>query len=133
MGGSWLRALGEAEKLQRPLRFTAHGAGLALGAEGTIATSGSAASSAVCGGHEMRRGRHYATFTLRDRFAAILGVAGPSFDHTEALESNRGRRSRWVLSTANGNLYHANPTPCKLFLQESLDADDVVVCPFAPI
>ena len=24
-GGSWLRALGEAEKLQRPLAFTAHG------------------------------------------------------------------------------------------------------------
>eukprot|EP01045_Picozoa_sp_COSAG04_P024368 COSAG04_NODE_3033_length_3254_cov_6.097623_1_plen_155_part_00 len=24
-GGSWLRALGKAEKLQRPLRFTAHG------------------------------------------------------------------------------------------------------------
>ena len=24
VGGSWLRALGEAEKLQRPLRFTAH-------------------------------------------------------------------------------------------------------------
>merc|ERR1739841_152631 len=24
VGGSWLRALGEAEKLQRPVRFTAH-------------------------------------------------------------------------------------------------------------
>ena len=41
VGGSWLRALGEAEKLQRPLRFTAHGEGLELSEEGTVATKGS--------------------------------------------------------------------------------------------
>ena len=29
-GGSWLRALGQAEKLMAPLRFTAHGPGVGL-------------------------------------------------------------------------------------------------------
>ena len=39
VGGSWLRALGEAERLQRPLRWTVRHAGVALGEEGTIATN----------------------------------------------------------------------------------------------
>merc|ERR1711969_315731 len=53
-GGSWLRALGEAEKLQRPLRFTAHAEGLDLSEGGTIATEQLAGGyrSVVCGGHE---------------------------------------------------------------------------------
>ena len=33
-GGLWLRALGKAEKLQRPLRFAAHGEGIELGENG---------------------------------------------------------------------------------------------------
>merc|ERR1711969_192224 len=59
VGGSWLRALGEAERLQRPLRFTVHGEGLELSEDGTVATKESAGyyRSAVCGGHEMRHGR----------------------------------------------------------------------------
>ena len=56
VGGSWLRALGEAEKLQRPLRFTEHREGIGLSEEGTVATSGGGGNyycgrSAVCGGH----------------------------------------------------------------------------------
>ena len=57
VGGSWLRALGEAEKLQRPLRFTAHAEAVRLSEEGTVAT-GTSYRSAVCGAHEMRRGQH---------------------------------------------------------------------------
>ena len=38
VGGSWLRALGEVEKLQRPLRWTAHAAIVQLSEEGTVAT-----------------------------------------------------------------------------------------------
>ena len=34
VGGSWLRALGEAEKLQRPLRFTARGPEVELREDG---------------------------------------------------------------------------------------------------
>eukprot|EP01045_Picozoa_sp_COSAG04_P016308 COSAG04_NODE_1349_length_7133_cov_9.163918_5_plen_269_part_00 len=79
VGGSWLRALGEAEKLQRPLRFTDHGVGVLLGEEGALAM-GNNYKSAVCGEHEMRRGQHYATFTLRSNADAMVGVAGVDFD-----------------------------------------------------
>merc|ERR1711960_12780 len=34
VGGSWLRALGDAEKLQRPLRWTSHDEHVALSEEG---------------------------------------------------------------------------------------------------
>ena len=110
VGGSWLRALGEAEKLQRPLRFTAHHEEVELSEDGTVATAGIGAfyRSAVCGGHEMRRGRHCATFTLRslDGGAAILGVVGVGFDPTSsgrAYASSEG----WLLSTFHGHLLHA--------------------------
>eukprot|EP01045_Picozoa_sp_COSAG04_P027440 COSAG04_NODE_4022_length_2357_cov_2.669176_1_plen_130_part_10 len=66
--------------------------------------------SAVCRGHEMRRGRHYATFTLcsgDDVFkACLLGVVGPGFEPTNdvpAFVSPQG----WVLSTHSGKLRHA--------------------------
>ena len=59
VGGTWLRALGEAEKLQRPLRWMAHAEGIAPSEEGAVTTNeGGEWRSAVCGGHEMRRGRH---------------------------------------------------------------------------
>ena len=70
--------------------------------------------SAVCGGHEMRRGRHYATFTLRSGQGciAMLGVVGPGFDPTStsfdsavvAAESPQG----WVLYTSNCCLYQSD-------------------------
>ena len=37
-GGSWLRARGEAERLQRPLRWAAHHEEVTLSEEGTVAT-----------------------------------------------------------------------------------------------
>ena len=65
--------------------------------------------SAVCGGHEMRRGVHYATFTLRSMFpisgVVSMGVVGAGFDPTgsgRAFESPQG----WVLDTAQGYLHH---------------------------
>ena len=123
VGGSWLRALGEAEKLQRPLVFTAHHHHTALSEEGAVVTKGIGSDwrSAVCGDHEMRRGRHYATFTLLPSFdedegedvawgdddtdsGAMMGVVGAGFDPTtgaEACESPQG----WVLYSADGKLW----------------------------
>ena len=104
-GGSWLRALGEAEKLQRPLRFTAHHESVELSEEVTVATVHAEYNwrSAVCGGHEMRRGRHYATFTLGTG-TAMLGVVGADFDPTGecAQSSSQG----WMLWAHSGELYH---------------------------
>ncbi len=40
VGGSWLRALREAEKLQRPLRWTEHHHSVTLSEEGTVAKRG---------------------------------------------------------------------------------------------
>eukprot|EP01045_Picozoa_sp_COSAG04_P008569 COSAG04_NODE_477_length_13694_cov_3.632310_8_plen_244_part_00 len=105
MGGSWLRALGEAEKLQRPLRFTAHHEHVTLSVEGTVAT-GSGWRSAVCGDHEMRRGLHYATFTLHSRPLAFLGVVGAGFDPTSGARAFQCPQG-WVLSTRSGPLTHA--------------------------
>eukprot|EP01045_Picozoa_sp_COSAG04_P011230 COSAG04_NODE_718_length_10851_cov_8.135231_10_plen_331_part_00 len=113
VGGSWLRALGEAEKLQRPLRFTAHHQQVWLGEEGTVATKDdSGFRSAVCGGHEMRHGRHYATFTLRSvEFGSMLGVVGPGFDVGYATDVETAAYHfphSWMLGTFTGNLHHAN-------------------------
>ena len=110
VGGSWLRALGEVERLQRPLAFTEHHDTVVLSDEGAVATKDTEDGwrSAVCGGHEMRRGRHCATFTLRslDGGAAILGVVGVGFDPaagTKAYASPQG----WMLYTSWGDLFHA--------------------------
>eukprot|EP01048_Picozoa_sp_COSAG05_P016505 COSAG05_NODE_2132_length_3505_cov_2.454492_2_plen_182_part_00 len=109
-GGSWLRALGEAERLQRPLRFTAHGEGLELSEEGTVVT-GSGNRSAVCGDHEMRRGRHYATFTLgilgQYGAGSMLGVVGAGFDPAGG-GSAKGCPQGWMLYSFSGHLLHAN-------------------------
>ena len=115
-GGSWLRALGEAEKLQRPLRFTAHHGAVALSEGSSVATDtrrfhSSEAGlysyrSAVCSEHEMRRGQHFATFTLRSAGpggSALLGVVGPGLEQLPASGSPRG----WVLYTSSGELVHA--------------------------
>eukprot|EP01045_Picozoa_sp_COSAG04_P004215 COSAG04_NODE_180_length_21317_cov_3.470591_1_plen_242_part_00 len=108
-GGSWLRALGEAEKLQRPLRWTAHDEEVELGEEGTVATMESTGEhrSAVCGQHVMRRGRHYATFTLRGlTWPAFVGVVGAGFDPTggdRAFASPQG----WLLNTYTCWLGHS--------------------------
>ena len=74
-----------------------------LSDEGAVATKDTEDGwrSAVCGGHEMRRGRHCATFTLRslDGGAAILGVVGVGFDPTSsgrAYASSEG----WMLCTS---------------------------------
>ena len=110
VGGSWLRALGEAEKLQRPLRFTARHDEVTLSEEGTVATNqgGFALRSAVCGDHEMRRGQHYATFTLRDNHGqAMLGVVGAGFDPTGGAPAYQCAplSQGWVLGTLYGYLY----------------------------
>ena len=58
--GSWLRALGQVEKLQKPLRWTAHFLTMGLSEDGTVAMvedSYPTTFSAVCGEHEMRRGQ----------------------------------------------------------------------------
>eukprot|EP01045_Picozoa_sp_COSAG04_P015499 COSAG04_NODE_1227_length_7681_cov_5.724083_6_plen_313_part_00 len=108
VGGSWLRALGEAEKLQRPLRWTAHHEGVELSEEATVVTQQGdyGFKSAVCGDHEMRHGRHYATFTLSFLDSgAMLGVVGAGFDPTgdgAARDSPQG----WMLSTYSGSLFH---------------------------
>jgi hypothetical protein len=115
VGGSWLRALGEAEKLQRPLRWTAHHEEVVLGEEGTAAWQNVSVdySSAVCGAHEMRRGRHYATFTLRtySRIHACLGVVGVGFDPTGPDDGGDADASNaphgWMLFTGNGYLFNA--------------------------
>ena len=87
--------------------------------------------SAVCGGHEMRRGRHYATFTLRGQIDAdhdaSLGVVGPSFDPTaghEAYDHYQG----WVLAAIDGDLYQKGYF-CEWEGQpDQLKQGDVVVC-----
>ena len=125
VGGSWLRALGEAEKLQRPVVFTARHEDIELGEEGTVATNSGDSydwRSAVCGGHEMRRGRHYATFTLRDAGVGdvaeagfdpsivaadlILGVVGAGFDPISGAEANMSAQG-WMLRSLDGSLWHA--------------------------
>ena len=133
VGGSWLRALGEAEKLQRPLRFTMHHNHIELSEEGTASSrqDHGAYHSAVCGGHEMRRGRHYATFTLRSGVDGVtLGVVGAGFSpigSQVAYQSPHG----WVLGADDGDLFHANRSirwegqPA----YEELKEGDVVVCP----
>ena len=67
--------------------------------------------SAVCGGHEMRHGRHYATFTLRGQIDAkhdaSLGVVGPSFDPTDGHEGYDHYQG-WVLAAIDGDLWHAS-------------------------
>ena len=85
---------GQLEKLQRPLRFTMHHETIGLSEEGTVATRPRGFSySVVCGEHEMRRGQHYAAFTLRSGATRVfLGVVGPSFDPTtdDATDGREG-------------------------------------------
>eukprot|EP01045_Picozoa_sp_COSAG04_P005286 COSAG04_NODE_243_length_18986_cov_22.038598_5_plen_293_part_00 len=118
VGGSWLRALGEAEKLQRPLCFTAHHEQVDV-YEGHIAVNEwDYWRSAACG-HEMRRGRHYATFTLRHSVAvrrgggavpnlALLGVVGASFDPTDGCACNSPQG--WLMYTRDGTLANHSRT-----------------------
>ena len=111
-GGSWLRALAAAEKMQRPLVFTAHHATVTLSEEGTVATNEVVNwRSAVCGGHEMTAGVHCAHFRIWGlcHRAIMVGVVGPGFDPAAgegvlggATESAEG----WVLRTYNGQLGH---------------------------
>ena len=67
----------------------------------------------MCGGHEMRRGRHYATFTLRTlgQFggAAFVGVVGAGFDSASGRAAHESPQG-WVLATGSGNLWHAGRT-----------------------
>ena len=65
-GGSWLRALGEAEKLQRPLRWTGHGPDFKLSENGachhvptscSILRSNPASSRRRCRYHRVEAGR----------------------------------------------------------------------------
>ena len=75
--------------------------------EGTVATTHSDDyRCAVCGGHEMRRGRHYATFTLRSLGGAMLGVVGPGFAPPGGAEATASPQG-WVLRTLTGDLRHA--------------------------
>ena len=134
-GGSWLRALGEAEKLRRPLRFTTHHETSELGEEGTVVTKDSYGgwNGAVCGGHEMRRGRHYATFTLHTLGygAAMLGGVGVGFDPTTGDEANMSPQG-WMLYTGSGCLCTAGASDSKWEGQPGkweLKEGDVVVRP----
>ena len=86
---------------------------LDLSEQGTVATlseDGYSYRSVVCGGHEMRRGRHYATFTLRClRQFALLGVVNASLQPTVGDGADMSHSSQgWVLATFNGALYHAD-------------------------
>ena len=125
-GGSWLRTLGEAEKLQRPLHFTEHHLAVELSEQGTVATRpGSGWRGAVCGGHEMRRGRHYTTFTLRSRHS-MMGVIRPDFNqmyHNSAFASPHA----WMLNRVDGQHYHAGRGSNWEGQPEELKDDDVVV------
>ena len=70
----------------------------------TVATKGSGYNdeSAVCGGHEMTAGVHYARFELRElgRAGACVGVAGSGLDPTTGGLASGG--SRWGLKSAAG-------------------------------
>ena len=86
----------------------------------------------VCDGHAMRRGRHYATFTLRGGHDSLnIGVAGASFDPNSADSAHESPHC-WVLYTSDGELWHDDWSvewegrP----LERELKKDDVVVlCP----
>ena len=54
----------------------------------------------------MRRGRHYATFTLRTLRNAMLGVAGSGFDPTGAGAAWLSPQG-WTLDTFDGDFNHA--------------------------
>ena len=91
----------------RPLRFTAVHDWFELSEDGAVAArTWGAWRSAVCDEHEMRRGRHYATFTLRTLGGdTMLGVVGAGFDPSlgnKAQSSPQG----WVLATHSGSLRH---------------------------
>ena len=81
-----------------------------LSDDGTVATKeGLLWRSAVCGGHEMRLGRHYATFTIRTDHGGdvCLGVVGPGFDPPTKDSGGGDTAQGWVLYTLDGDLYHA--------------------------
>ena len=100
---------------------------------GTVATflSSEEWDTAVCGGHEMRRGLHYATFTLRSlrtdgHDPSFFGVVGVGFDATDAHSSPQG----WMLSTGSGNLWHTDRTSeWEGQPEDELEEGDVVVRP----
>ena len=54
----------------------------------------------------MRRGRHYATFTIRTLGEAFLGVVGAGFDPTAGARAWQFAQG-WAMSTWSGNLRHA--------------------------
>ena len=131
-----------------PLDFTAHHddielSGNALGGlpspgwlpSGlTVATKpGNGWSNAVCGG-EMRRGLHYATFTLRSNRGHMLGVIGADFDPTTGGAAYRSQQG-WIFDAANGLLWNAERStddwPGKP--QKGLKEGDVVVRPLLPL
>ena len=67
----------------------------------------------VCDGHEMRRGRHYATFSPRGEHAQTrggvnIGVVGPGFDPNTTSDWGSAHESPhgWVLYTSDGELWH---------------------------
>ena len=90
-------------------------------------------NGAVCGGHEMRRGRHYATFTLHTLGygAAMLGVVGVGFDPTTGDEANMSPQG-WMLYTGSGCLCTAGASDSKWEGQPGkweIKEGDVVVRP----
>eukprot|EP01046_Picozoa_sp_COSAG06_P092663 COSAG06_NODE_38883_length_418_cov_1.473354_1_plen_120_part_10 len=79
---------------------------------GTVATNGGFENqSAVCAEHPMAEGAHYVEMTLLEKGSgwaggARMGVVGQGFDAAgggAAFHSAEG----WMLSTGDGNLYHA--------------------------
>ena len=80
----------------------------------------------------MRRGRHYATFTLRTLGGTMLGVVGAGFDPTTGAEAY-GSAQGWLLDATHGILAHAG-CPSRWEGQpqrNSLKEGDVVV--WAPV
>jgi len=92
----------------------------------------------VCGGHEMRHGRHYATFTLRtlgQYGSAFLGVVGAGFDPAADCVAACLDPQGWALSTAIGHLCHAARASTwegQPEEEDELKEGDVVVRPLPP-
>ena len=91
----------------------------------------------MCGGHEMCRGRHYATFTLGDTWTFVGVVAAAGFDPANGDEANESSVG-WVMFAYDGtlrhnhNIYHWLGQPSANDRQTEsnegvLTADDVVV------
>eukprot|EP01043_Picozoa_sp_COSAG02_P011305 COSAG02_NODE_415_length_22762_cov_133.681816_4_plen_103_part_00 len=87
---------------------------------------------AVCNNHDMHRGRHYASFTLRSlRWdGAWLGLIGPDVDPRRCVGGMYNSKQAWMLSVHTLRLVHHGGTPVHAWEgqpKESLKSGDVLV------